>query len=126
MKTFLKITFAIFLTTFSFSSFAQQKTWVGGTGNNNWSTGGNWSPSGAPGSNHNVVINLNENSTVTINLNQAAQCASLTIGGGTEATNRGILSFKILFLYLPIEVGTVKLFKKLKFLAFCFQKYRMS
>ena len=53
MKTVLKITFAIFLSTITLNSFSQTtRTWDGGGGaNTEWSTANNWSGNTVPGNN---------------------------------------------------------------------------
>jgi hypothetical protein len=88
MKAFLKITFAIFLTTSSFSAFAQ-KTWDGGASTSNWGDANNWSGNTLPTSSDNVVLTADV--SITVNTTTAT-CANLQLGG-TSGNTRGILTF---------------------------------
>jgi hypothetical protein len=56
------------------------KTWVGPASGGNWSTSANWSPSGVPGSTHDVVINGN----VTVNVAGSIDVRGLTLAGGAS------------------------------------------
>ena len=84
MKAFLKITFAIFLTTISFSSFAQRTASVNG----NWNSTATWGGASVPTSTDQVTINTGI--TVTVNVTNAA-CASMQINSG--GNNTAVLAF---------------------------------
>ena len=89
MKAFLKITFAIFLTTFSFSLYAQQRT---ASVSGNWNNTATWGGSSVPTSSNAVIIN--PGITVTVDV-ATAVCASVSInvnvanGTGTLQFNSG-------------------------------------
>jgi autotransporter-associated beta strand protein len=66
-------------------SFAATKTWSGFGGSTNWSSGGNWSPLGAPGSGDTVVFN----SAVTSNADLSVAIGAIVFGansGGSVIT----------------------------------------
>jgi RHS repeat-associated protein len=61
-------------------------TWVGGGGDNNWTTAANWSGSAVPGTGDSVVI-----SSGTVDLNTNAQIVNLTFSSGTLNIEAGSL-----------------------------------
>ncbi len=73
------------------------QTWDGGGGNNNWSTSGNWNPSGAPVNNSTAIINFagstrtNPNLDISYSINRiiftnGASGFALTSSAGTILT----------------------------------------
>lgn len=58
----LFVSLATFLFVADGQAFAATKTWTGGGSDDNWSTSGNWSPSGAPSNGDDLVFTLNGSS----------------------------------------------------------------
>lgn len=48
-------------------TFAATKTWTGGGSDRNWSTAGNWSPSGAPIDDDDIIIGSDADTSATVN-----------------------------------------------------------
>ena len=65
-------------------AFAAAKTWTGSGGNSNFSTSGNWSPSGAPTNGDSIVLPLNvifSTCTTDKTLNNDLVASSVTLAG---------------------------------------------
>lgn len=84
-KTFaFSVMFAILFLFISFTGFALTKTWNGGTGGSkNWTTAGNWTPSGAPASTDDVVFSTAGTITFTTMPASGSSYLSLYISSGT-------------------------------------------
>lgn len=78
--------FALQLIINSGSAYAATKTWAGAGGNNNWSTSGNWSPSGAPVDGDSLVFNLSSLGANGNPINDIVglSVASMSFSGGTQ------------------------------------------